>query len=177
MTTRHTTVATVIGTVTLTATDGAITGVYFPHHWYAPSVETLGEAVELGSDPVLDAARQLVDYLAGNRDGFDLLTQATGDEFENQVLALLDEIPYGQTTTDPGVDHTGGEFILLEQRPRAQSRGSAFTLPQGHGYAFTTRDRPVESARGWSAAPVRHSVSVIRSGERYTLALVLHDAA
>jgi hypothetical protein len=42
---------------------------------------------------------------------------------------------------------------------------------------FTTRDRPVRSARGWSAAPVRHGVSVIRSGERFTLALVFHDAA
>jgi uncharacterized protein len=76
-----------------------------------------------------------------------------------------------------GKDHTGGEFLLLEQRPRAQSRGSAFLLPQGHGYLFTTRDRPVESKRGWSAAPVRHGVSAIRSGERYTLALVFHDAA
>lgn len=79
--------------------------------------------------------------------------------------------------SNPGVDHTGGEFLLLEQRPRAQSRGSAFLLPQGHGYVFTTRDRPVESKRGWSAAPVRHGVSVIRSGERFTLALVFHDAA
>jgi hypothetical protein len=79
--------------------------------------------------------------------------------------------------TEPGVDHTGGEFLLMEQRPRAQSRGTAFTLPQGHGYAFTTRDRPIQSSRGWSAAPVRHGVSVVRSGERYTLALVLHDAA
>ena len=79
--------------------------------------------------------------------------------------------------SNPGVDHTGGEFMLLEQRPRAQSRGTAFTLPHGHGYAFTTRDRPVPSARGWSAAPIRHGVSVVRSGERYTLALVLHDAA
>ena len=79
--------------------------------------------------------------------------------------------------SSPGTDHTGGEFLLLEQRPRAQSRGSAFLLPQGHGYVFTTRDRPVESKRGWSAAPVRHGVSVIRSGERYTLALVFHDAA
>jgi uncharacterized protein len=77
----------------------------------------------------------------------------------------------------PGMDHTGGEFLLFEQRPRAQSRGSAFLLPQGHGYLFTTRDRPVESKRGWSAAPVRHGVSAIRSGERYTLALVFHDAA
>lgn len=78
---------------------------------------------------------------------------------------------------NPGVDHTGGEFLLLEQRPRAQSRGSAFLLPQGHGYVFTTRDRPVESKRGWSAAPVRHGVSAIRTGERFTLALVFHDAA
>lgn len=77
----------------------------------------------------------------------------------------------------PGVDHTGGEFMLLEQRPRAQSRGTATLLPHGHGYVFTTRDRPVESTRGWSAAPVRHGVSAIRSGERHTVALVFHDAA
>ena len=78
---------------------------------------------------------------------------------------------------EPGADHTGGEFLLMEQRPRAQSRGTATLLPHGHGYLFTTRDRPVQSARGWSAAPVRHGVSVIRSGERYTLGLVFHDAA
>lgn len=78
---------------------------------------------------------------------------------------------------DPGVDHDGGEFLLVEQRPRAQSRGHARLIPQGHGLAFTTRDRPVRSARGWSAAPVRHGVSTIRSGERYTLGLVFHDAA
>ena len=77
----------------------------------------------------------------------------------------------------PGSDHTGGEFLLLEQRPRAQSRGTATLVPHGHGYLFTTRDRPVKSARGWSAAPVRHGVSVIRSGERHTLALVFHDAS
>jgi hypothetical protein len=77
----------------------------------------------------------------------------------------------------PGVDHTGGEFLLYEQRPRAQSRATATLIPHGHGLIFTTRDRPVESRRGWSAAPVRHGVSVIRSGQRFTLALVFHDAA
>jgi hypothetical protein len=77
----------------------------------------------------------------------------------------------------PGVDHTGGEFLLYEQRPRAQSRGTAALIPHGHGLVFTTRDRPVESRHGWSAAPVRHGVSVIRSGQRFTLALVFHDAA
>lgn len=77
----------------------------------------------------------------------------------------------------PGADHTGGEFLLVEQRPRAQSRGTATLIPHGHGLIFTTRDRPVRTQRGWSAAPVRHGVSVIRSGQRLTLGLVLHDAA
>ncbi len=77
---------------------------------------------------------------------------------------------------EPYVDHTGGEFLLVEQRPRAQSRGTATLLPHCHGYLFTTRDRPVRSARGWTAAPVRHGVSVIRSGQRHTLGLVFHDA-
>jgi uncharacterized protein len=79
--------------------------------------------------------------------------------------------------SEPGVDHTGGEFLLYEQRPRAQSRATATLIPHGHGLVFTTRDRPVKSARGWSAAPVRHGVSVIRSGQRFTLGLVFHDAA
>jgi hypothetical protein len=78
---------------------------------------------------------------------------------------------------DPGVDHSGGEFLLYEQRPRAQSRATATLIPRGHGLVFTTRDRPVQSSRGWSAAPVRHGVSVIRSGTRLTLGLVFHDAA
>jgi uncharacterized protein len=78
---------------------------------------------------------------------------------------------------DPGVDHTGGEFLVYEQRPRAQSRATATLIPQGHGLVFTTRDRPVRSARGWSAAPVRHGVSTVHWGRRSTLGLVLHDAA
>jgi hypothetical protein len=91
-----------------------------------------------------------------------------GDKvFPLQVVVNLDE---------PGVDHTGGEFLLVEQRPRAQSRGTSMLLPRGHGLVFTTRDRPVRSARGWSAAPVRHGVSTVRSGRRRTLGLVFHDA-
>ena len=79
--------------------------------------------------------------------------------------------------SDPGTEYTGGEFMLVEQRARAQSRGTATQLPQGHGYLFTTRDRPVRSARGWSAAAIRHGISVVRSGERYALGLIFHDAA
>lgn len=78
---------------------------------------------------------------------------------------------------DYGTDYTGGEFLLVEQRPRAQSRGTARILTQGHGLVFTTQDHPVRSIRGWSAGAVRHGVSVVRSGERRTLGLVFHDAA
>ncbi|MFX0577419.1 2OG-Fe(II) oxygenase [Nocardia nepalensis] len=76
----------------------------------------------------------------------------------------------------PGIDHTGGEFLLVEQRPRAQSKPTVTILEQGHALVFTTRDRPTPSARGWSRAPIRHGVSRIRSGQRHTLGLVLHDA-
>ncbi|MFD7230927.1 2OG-Fe(II) oxygenase [Streptomyces sp. NPDC059881] len=76
-----------------------------------------------------------------------------------------------------GTDYTGGEFLLVEQRPRAQSRGTATPLRQGHGLVFTTRDRPVRSARGWSAGALRHGVSVVRSGRRHALGLVFHDAS
>jgi uncharacterized protein len=87
--------------------------------------------------------------------------------FPLQVVVGLDQ---------PDVDYTGGEFVVIEQRPRAQSRGTTTTIRQGQGLVFTTRDRPVRSARGWSAAPMRHGVSVLRSGRRHTLGLVFHDA-
>ncbi|MFJ4847000.1 2OG-Fe(II) oxygenase [Streptomyces sp. NPDC088733] len=87
--------------------------------------------------------------------------------FPLQVVIGLDE---------PAGDYTGGEFLMTEQRARAQSRGSAVALPQGHALVFTTRDRPVRTARGWSAGPMRHGVSTVRSGRRHTLGLVLHDA-
>jgi hypothetical protein len=87
--------------------------------------------------------------------------------FPLQVVVGLDR---------PGTDYTGGEFLLLEQRPRAQSKGTSFLIEQGHALIFTTRDRPVVSKRGWSAAPVRHGVSVVRSGLRHTLGIIFHDA-
>ncbi len=76
----------------------------------------------------------------------------------------------------PGVDYSGGEFVVVEQRPRAQSRATTMSIPLGHAIVFTTRDRPVRSSRGWAAAPMRHGVSTVRSGHRHTLGLVFHDA-
>lgn len=74
------------------------------------------------------------------------------------------------------VDYQGGEFLLVEQRPRAQSRGEAITTEQGEIVIFTTRYRPVETARGYSRATVRHGVSRVTAGSRYTLGVIFHDA-
>jgi hypothetical protein len=77
----------------------------------------------------------------------------------------------------PGEDYTGGEFVVVEQRPRAQSRATTLAIAQGHAIVFTTRDRPVRSTRGWAAAPMRHGVSTLHTGQRRTLGLIFHDAA
>ncbi len=76
----------------------------------------------------------------------------------------------------PQTDYTGGEFLLLEQRPRAQSRGIALTLRQGQGLIFTTRYRPVRGTRGYYRLTVRHGVSTVTSGQRYTLGIIFHNA-
>src|SRR5947207_3926447 len=75
-----------------------------------------------------------------------------------------------------GVDYTGGDFLLVEQRPRAQSRGQAIATEQGELVIFTTRYRPAEGARGFYRATVRHGVSRVLSGSRYTLGVIFHDA-
>lgn len=78
--------------------------------------------------------------------------------------------------SQPGKDYTGGEFLLVEQHPRAQSRGEAILPQQGEIIIFATRFRPVQGKRGYYRAQMRHGVSRIVSGSRYTLGVIFHDA-
>ena len=75
-----------------------------------------------------------------------------------------------------GRDYTGGDFLLVEQRPRQQSRGESIALEQGEMILFTTRDRPVRGARGFFRAAMRHGVSRLLTGTRYSLGVIFHDA-
>ena len=75
-----------------------------------------------------------------------------------------------------GADYDGGDFLLVEQRPRAQSRGEAIAPDQGEIVIFATRHRPVQGARGWYRAALRHGVGTIHRGTRYTLGVIFHDA-
>ena len=77
----------------------------------------------------------------------------------------------------PGVDFTGGEFLLVEQRPRAQSRGEVVPLVQGEAVIFAVNHRPAQGTRGPYRVALRHGVSRLRSGERFTLGVIFHDAA
>ena len=79
--------------------------------------------------------------------------------------------------SEPGRDFEGGEFMLVEQRPRMQSRGEVVPLGEGDGVLFAVNERPVKGTRGWHRTAMRHGVSSLRSGERFTLGLIFHDAA
>ena len=96
---RHAIVSTRIGDLTLVASGDALVGVYFPHHWVKPAPATLGERVEPTDPLIASAAGQLDEYLAGERTTFDLPTVLRGDEFQRRVWSVLEEIPYGETTS------------------------------------------------------------------------------
>jgi hypothetical protein len=81
-----------------------------------------------------------------------------------------------QAVTLLGEDFKGGQFVLLEQRPRAQSRAHVIELERGKFAIFPTRHRPVRGTRGFYRAAMRHGVATVHSGERITLGIIFHDA-
>jgi len=87
--------------------------------------------------------------------------------FPIQVTVLLSQ---------PGRDFTGGEFVLTEQRPRMQSRVEVMPLDKGDAVAFAVNYRPLQGKRGYYRVNFRHGVSRVRSGRRYTLGVIFHDA-
>ena len=91
-----------------------------------------------------------------------------GDEvFPLQVAILL---------SAPGDDFTGGELVMTEQRPRMQSRAEVAPLALGAGIIFAVNERPVQGSKGVYRVRMRHGVSRLRSGSRYTLGVIFHDA-
>jgi hypothetical protein len=108
----------------------------------------------------------ILKYEAG---GYNCLHQDLYGErvFPLQMTVLL---------SAPGRDFTGGEFLLVEQRPRAQSKGEVVPLNQGDAVVFAVRHRPVQGKRGPYRVTLRHGVSRVRTGERYTLGVIFHDA-
>jgi uncharacterized protein len=93
----------------------------------------------------------------------------------NEVLKIGVRYP-AVLLSEPALDFTGGEFVLTEQRPRMQSRASVVPLRQGDAVIFAVHHRPVQGGRGPYRVNLRHGVSEVRSGKRYTLGIIFHDA-
>jgi uncharacterized protein len=139
---------------------------------------SLGEAGRF--PPVLDAfiaechaARQTKPtplLLRYGKDDFNCLHQDLYGPlvFPLQLTILL---------SSPGEDFTGGEFVLVEQRPRAQSRPAVVPLSQGEAVIFPVHHRPVQGTRGVHRVTMRHGVSRVTGGTRQTLGIIFHDAA
>lgn len=87
--------------------------------------------------------------------------------FPMQMVLFLDE---------PGKDYEGGEFVLIEQQPRAQSKAIVLKPQKGDMLLFTTNFRPVKGTRGYYRVNMKHGVSAITNGSRHTLGIIFHDA-
>ena len=131
---------------------------------FAPSLEEFHERCRaLGQTKPTPL---LLHYEAG---GYNCLHQDLYGElaFPLQLVCFL---------SPPNADYAGGEFLLLEQRPRAQSVGEAVLPNQGEAIVFTTRYRPVKGSRGYYRVNMKHGVSRVKSGTRYTLGVIFHEA-
>ena len=108
-----------------------------------------------------------------------LLQYATGD-FNCLHQDLYGDLAFPLQFTillsQPGLDFTGGEFALTEQRPRMQSRVEVVPLQQGDAVVFAVNSRPVQGGRGVYRVNLRHGVSRIRSGQRHAIGIIFHDA-
>ena len=138
----------------------------------------LGEAARL--PPTLDAF--LADcHAAGQSRPTPLLLRYTAGDYNCLHQDLYGELVFPLQLTvllsEPGTDFTGGEFLLVEQRPRAQSRAEVVPLAQGEAVIFPVHHRPVQGTRGCYRVTMRHGVSRVRSGLRQTLGIIFHDAA
>jgi hypothetical protein len=131
---------------------------------YPASLEDLVERCHaLGQDKPTPL---ILRYEAG---GYNALHQDLYGElaFPFQVVTVL---------SHRELDYEGGELVLVEQRPRRQSRAHVVTLERGEFLIFTTRERPVAGSRGYYRAGMRHGVSTVIAGERVSLGLIFHEA-
>jgi methylated-DNA-[protein]-cysteine S-methyltransferase len=109
MATTHTIIETPLGELTLVANDGALSGVYYPGHWTKPDRTAFGLRSAQGFE---EAERQLAEYLAGDRTSFELETYRDGEPFQRRVWGLLEQIPYGETTTYGDLARELGDPLL-----------------------------------------------------------------
>ncbi len=151
---------------------------------YPPLARTANRWQEvLGTDPCYPAAHG--DYLdrchaAGQTRSTPLLLRYRSGDYNCLHQDLYGELVFplqvAVLLSEPGHHFTGGEFVLTEQRPRMQSRAEVVPLTRGDAVVFPVHQRPVRGKRGFYRVTMRHGVSRLRSGQRFTLGIIFHDA-
>lgn len=139
--------------------------------------EAMGTAVRYPAEHEEFLARC---HAAGQEKPTPLLLRYAPDDFNCLHQDLYGEhvfpLQLAILLSEPERDFTGGEFVMTEQRPRMQSRVEVVPLGQGDGVIFAVSHRPMRGTRGVYRVNLRHGVSRIRSGRRYTLGIIFHDA-
>jgi hypothetical protein len=142
-----------------------------------------GWATALGASEAYpeDHARYLARcHAAGQRRPTPLLLRYGPGDYNRLHQDLYGDLVFPLQATfllsAPGRDFTGGDFVVTEQRPRTQSRAEVVPLERGEAAIFAVNQRPVRGSRGVFRATMRHGVSRVRSGDRMTLGIILHDA-
>lgn len=139
--------------------------------------ERLGSGIHYPPDPAAFLAEC---HAAGQRRPTPLLLRYRAGDYNclHQDLygELLFPLQVAILLSQPGEEFAGGEFVLTEQRPRMQSRVAVVPLRQGDAVVFAVAQRPVRGERGYHRVNLRHGVSRLHTGERFTLGVIFHDA-
>jgi len=161
-------------------TIAALRGAFYPHlapiaNDWSERLRGDGETFPLEHEVLLERCRRagqerptplILRY--GEGDWNALHQDLYGDVFfPFQIVTVLSE---------PGTDYEGGEFVLVEQRPRAQSRAHVVQPPRGAFVIFPTRHRPNAGTSGYHKVGLRHGISTVTRGSRTALGIIFHDA-
>jgi len=155
----HTVLATTLGELTVVREEGAVTGLYFPRHWPRPDRTTFGARSEEGFEEV---ARQLGEYLDGDRKEFDLPLNVRGGEFDRRVWELISGVPYGETTTYGKLAHSLGAETEPRDVGAAVGRNPMCIIVPATEWSAPAAGSPVTPAAWTASGPCSSSTMPAR---------------
>lgn len=160
------------------------------------TIQTLRRALYPKLSPIANAWMKVLNMKTEFPDRFDDLRKLCHENNQKQPTVLILKYGKGGHNTlhqdlygniffpfqlvfflnEPDDDYTGGEFVLTQQIPRAQSKAIVLQPRNGDMLIITTNFRPIKGSKGYYRAQIRHGVSEVQDGERHTLGIIFHDA-
>jgi len=126
---RRMTIASELGDLTVVGRGRTVIGLYFPHHWYRPDPASFGQRDDVSFESVRDQIRE---YLAGDRQEFQVPIATGGDEYQERVWDLVRQIPYGKTATYGDLARQSGDGTTPQEVGAAVGRNPMCLLVPCH---------------------------------------------